>query len=155
MLQLLCQYRLSHLQVRLLQAKKNLPFHQRPPKVGELFRPRIGDVRLGEEVSLDGIGTGVTSVTFRMHLPMCMRKGHQPFHTTMAPSRLSSSLSRARSCPYSSTVTVCEGDEALHQSTSKIRCHNKEASPGKRLHRVKTHLADDDARLEEVSVPAR
>jgi hypothetical protein len=34
-------------------------------------------------------------------------------HTTMTPSLLSSSLSRARSCPCSSTATAFEGDGAL------------------------------------------
>jgi hypothetical protein len=68
---------------------------------------------------------------------------------------LSSSLSQARSCPCSSMVTACEGDEALRQSTSKSKRHNKEGSPGKYRHRVKTHLADDDAWLEkDGSVPA-
>jgi hypothetical protein len=71
-------------------------------------------------------------------------------------SRLSSSISRARSGPYSSTVTTCEEDKALHQSTSKSRCHDKEANPAKRRRKVKTHLADDDAQLEkEASVPTR
>jgi hypothetical protein len=36
-----------------------------------------------------------------------------------------SSLSRARSCPCSSTATTVEGDEALHQSTSRDWHHNK------------------------------
>jgi hypothetical protein len=53
-------------------------------------------------------------------------------------------------------VTVCEGDEALCQSTSKSQHPDKEASQDKRRHRVKTHLADDDTRLEkEASVPTR
>jgi hypothetical protein len=39
-------------------------------------------------------------------------------HVVMAPSLLSSSLSRARSYPYSLTATACEGDGALHQSKS-------------------------------------
>jgi hypothetical protein len=76
-------------------------------------------------------------------------------HTTTPPSRLSSSLSQARSCPYSSTATACEGDRALHQSTSRNWCHDKGASLGKRLHRVKTHLVCEDAHLEEASIPVR
>jgi hypothetical protein len=54
-------------------------FFQRPTKVGELFRLGTGGAHLGEEVLLESIGTGVTSVTFYAHLPMCVRKGRQPF----------------------------------------------------------------------------
>jgi hypothetical protein len=68
--QLLCQYCLPHLQVYFLQ---------HPAKVGELFRPGVGGARLGEEVPLDGIDTGVTSVVFHAHLFKCTSKGHQPF----------------------------------------------------------------------------
>jgi hypothetical protein len=46
-------------------------------------------------------------------------------HMAMAPSLLSSSLSRARSGPYNSMTTAFEGDGALHQSTSRDQCHNK------------------------------
>jgi hypothetical protein len=70
--------------------------------------------------------------------------------SAMTPSRLSSSLSRARSCPYSSMCTACEGDKALCQSTSRSHCQDKGASPGKHQHRVKAHPAYRDARLEEV-----
>jgi hypothetical protein len=49
----------------------------------------------------------------------------------------------------------CEGDRALQQSKTRDRHHDKEASLGKRRHRVKTHLTDDDARLEEASILAR
>jgi hypothetical protein len=44
---------------------------------------------------------------------------------------------------------MCEGDEALCQSTSKSWHHDKELSPGKRRHRLKVHLADYDTRLEK------
>jgi hypothetical protein len=67
-LQLLRQYCLPHHQVHLLQAGKNLAFLLRSAKVGELFGPGTGGARLGEEVPLNGVGTGVTSVMFRMHL---------------------------------------------------------------------------------------
>jgi hypothetical protein len=51
-------------------------------------------------------------------------------------------------------VTAVEEDEALRQSIDKSRHHDKEASLGKCRHRVKAHLADDDAHLEkEASVP--
>jgi hypothetical protein len=52
-------------------------------------------------------------------------------------------------------TTACEGDGALHQSKSRDRRHNKEASPSKHWHRVKTHLTNGDARLEEASILAR
>jgi hypothetical protein len=68
----------------------------------------------------------------------------------MAPSRLYSSLSQARSCLCHSMATECEEDEALRQSTRKSRCHDKEASPGERRHVVKTLLTGYDAQLEEV-----
>jgi hypothetical protein len=67
-LYLLRQYCLPHHQVHLLRAEKNLAFLQRLAKVGELLGPRTGGACLGEEVPLDGIGTGVTSVTFHAHL---------------------------------------------------------------------------------------
>jgi hypothetical protein len=76
-------------------------------------------------------------------------------HAMMAPSRLSSSLSRERSCSCNSTGSACKGDEALCQSISKSRHHDKEASPGKRRHRVKTYLAGGEARLEEASILAQ
>jgi hypothetical protein len=49
-------------------------------------------------------------------------------------------------------ATACEGDNALRQSTSKSRRHDKEASPGERRHGVNTHLASGEARLEEASI---
>jgi hypothetical protein len=50
-------------------------------------------------------------------------------------------------------TTACEGGGALHQSKSRDRA-DKEAIPGKRRHRLKTHLADGDAQLEEASILA-
>jgi hypothetical protein len=55
----------------------------------------------------------------------------------------------------SSAIITFEGDEALCQLARKGRCHDKEASPSEHQHRMKTHLAGDDARLEEVPVLAR
>jgi hypothetical protein len=54
-------------------------FLQCPAKVGELLRLGTGGMRLGEEILLDGISTGVTGVTFHVHHPKCTCKGHQPF----------------------------------------------------------------------------
>jgi hypothetical protein len=54
-------------------------FLQRPTKVGELFGLGTRDVCLGVEVPLDGIGTGMTNVTFCVHLPESTRKGCQAF----------------------------------------------------------------------------
>jgi hypothetical protein len=54
-------------------------FLQRPANVSELFGARIGGARLGQEVPLDEICTGVTSVMFCVHLPMHVSKGCQPF----------------------------------------------------------------------------
>jgi hypothetical protein len=65
--------------VHILQAEKNLVFLQRPTKVGELFGPGTGGVHLGEEVPLDVIGMGATSITFCAHLPENVRKAHQAF----------------------------------------------------------------------------
>jgi hypothetical protein len=78
-LQLLCQYRLPHLQVHLLQVEKNMAFLLRPTKVSELFGSGTGGARLGEEVPLDGISMGVTNFMFHVHLPEGMHKGHQAF----------------------------------------------------------------------------
>jgi hypothetical protein len=55
--------------------------------------------------------------------------------------------------PCSSIATAYEGDRALHQSTSRSGCHDREASPGKRQCRVNSHLASRDARLGEASIP--
>jgi hypothetical protein len=48
-------------------------------KVGGLLQPGTGGARLGEDVPLNGISTGVTSVMFHVHLPERARKGHQAF----------------------------------------------------------------------------
>jgi hypothetical protein len=69
MLHLLHQYHLPHHRIYLLQVEKNLAFLQRPSKVGDLFGPRTGGTHLGDEVPLDGIDTGVSSVMFHAHLP--------------------------------------------------------------------------------------
>jgi hypothetical protein len=73
----------------------------------------------------------------------------------MAPSQLSSSLSQARSYSYSLVATTCEGDEVVHQSTSKSWRHDKEASPGEHRHGVKTNRASGDAQLEEAFILAQ
>jgi hypothetical protein len=78
--------------------------------------------------------------------PSACAKAFSPSsHAKMVLSPLSSSLSQARSCSCNSMITACEGDEALRQSESKSRCHDEEASPSKHRHRLKTHLAGDDA----------
>jgi hypothetical protein len=83
---------------------------------------------------------------------VCSKATNPSSHTAMAPSLLSSSLSRARCCPYSSMANACEGDGALRQSASRDQRHDKEASPCNHQHRVKTHhLADGDTRHEEAS----
>jgi hypothetical protein len=74
---LLRQYRLSHLQVYLLQAKKDLAFLQCPVEVGELSRPRAIDARLGKEVLLDSLSSDATGITFSAHLSKGMLKGFQ------------------------------------------------------------------------------
>jgi hypothetical protein len=48
-----------------------------------------------------------------------------------------------------------KGDRALHQSTSRDWHHDKEASPGKHRHRVKTHLTNGNARLKKATILAR
>jgi hypothetical protein len=48
-----------------------MAFFQCPSKVGELFRPGTGGMRLGGELSLDNINTGVTSIMFHVHLLKC------------------------------------------------------------------------------------
>jgi hypothetical protein len=59
--------------------KKNLAFLQRTAKVGELFGLGTGGARLGEEVPLDSINTGATSIIFHAHLPERACKGCQAF----------------------------------------------------------------------------
>jgi hypothetical protein len=78
-LQQLCQYHHPHLQAYLLQAEENLAFVQHPAKVGELFGLGTRGTCLGEEVLLDGIDVGATSVMFHVHLPMSAHKGRRPF----------------------------------------------------------------------------
>jgi hypothetical protein len=90
-------------------------------------------------------------------LPRAHSKAARPSsHAMRAPSLLSSFLGWARSCCCNSTTiidatTTFEGDGALPQSASRDRRHDKEASPGKRQHGVKTHLTDGNARLAETS----
>jgi hypothetical protein len=74
---LLHQYNLSHLQVRLLEAKEDLTFLQCPVEVGELFGPVARDTHLGEGVLLDSLNSDVTCVMFRVHLSKGALKGHQ------------------------------------------------------------------------------
>jgi hypothetical protein len=156
MLLLFYQYCLSHLQVHLLQARKDLAFLQCPIEVNELSGPEARDVRLSKEVMLDSLGSDATGIPFRAHLSKGALKGYQSIlPRAMAPSLLSSSLSWARSYPCSSTTTASEGHGALPQSRSREWRHDKEASPDKHWHRVKTHVTDGDARWEEASVLAR
>jgi hypothetical protein len=106
---------------------------------------------LGDVLS-DGIHMGTTSVLFHACLPERVSKGHQSFLPCEEGAFSAvNSLSRARSCSCSSTKTV----EALRHSTSKSRHHDQEASLGKHWHRMKTHLACDDARLEEALIPTQ
>jgi hypothetical protein len=53
-------------------------------------------------------------------------------HTMTAPSRQSSSFSRAISYPCSSAATAGEGDGALRKSANRNQHHNKGASPDRR-----------------------
>jgi hypothetical protein len=66
---LLHQYRLSDLQVYLLQAKKDLAYLQCPIEVGEMSGPRARDTCQGEEVLLDSLGSDATDITLCVHLP--------------------------------------------------------------------------------------
>jgi hypothetical protein len=74
---LLCQYRLSHLQVCLLKANKALVFLQHLVEVGLLLGPRARDTRLGEEVLLDSVSSNAIVITFRVHLSLGALKGRQ------------------------------------------------------------------------------
>jgi hypothetical protein len=76
-LQLLHQDCLTHLQVCLLQAEKDLVLLQRPVEVGKLFLPRTGHACLGEEIPLDSISMDTTSIAFHTHLPKRACKGRQ------------------------------------------------------------------------------
>jgi hypothetical protein len=112
-------------------------------------------VRLDEEIMLDNINANVTSITFRVRRPKCALKGYQSLlsHGDGALSAIQLPLlSKKLSLQFDTTTE--EGDKILRQSASRSRRHDKEASPHKRRHRVKAHLADSDARLEEAPVPA-
>jgi hypothetical protein len=74
---LLRQYRLLHLQVRLLQAKKDLVFLQCLIEVDELCRPGARDARLGEEVLLDSLGSDAIAIMLRAHLSKGVLKCYQ------------------------------------------------------------------------------
>jgi hypothetical protein len=78
----------------------DLAFLQRPVEVGQLFGPRARDMRLGEEVLLDSIGSDVTGVTFHARLFKGVLKGCQSIipHGD-GTSLLSSSLSREGAAP--------------------------------------------------------
>jgi hypothetical protein len=54
-------------------------FLQHLAKVGELFGLGTRGMCLGEEVPLDSISTGVTSLTFHAHLPERACNGCQAF----------------------------------------------------------------------------
>jgi hypothetical protein len=124
-------------------------------RIHELFGPGTRGTSLGEEVPLDGIGTSVTIIMFRAHLPECMRKGHQAFLPC------NDGTLSAIQLPLPNKELLLQLDDhpmrrrqSPIQSTSKSRCHDKEASSGEGQHKVKTHLAGGEARLEEVSVLA-
>jgi hypothetical protein len=91
-LQLLCQYHLTHLQVRVLQVEKDLAFLQCPAKAKKLFEPGAGRAHLDKEVLLDSISTDMTSVAFCAHLPKHVHKGRQSFlprdHDTLSAIQL-------------------------------------------------------------------
>jgi hypothetical protein len=74
---LLRQYHFSHLQVRPLQAKKDVTFLQCSVEVSELYGPRARDACLGKEVLLDSLGTNAAGVTFHAHLSKGTLKGCQ------------------------------------------------------------------------------
>jgi hypothetical protein len=89
-----------HLLVRLLQAKKDFAFLQRPAEVDELPGPRTGGTHLGEEIPLGSIGMDTTSITFRACLPKARAKASNPSsHAMTTPSWLSSSLSLSKKLP--------------------------------------------------------
>jgi hypothetical protein len=77
-------------------------------------------------------------------------------HAAMAPSLLSTSLSRARSFSHSSTATtdiatMLGGEEGLHQSRSWNQCYDKK-QPTQSPVQCKTSLADDEARPGATSI---
>jgi hypothetical protein len=132
---------------------------QCPTKGFKPFEPGAGGAHLGKVVRPDNICIGATSITFRAPSPSTQAKVVRPSsHTTTAPSWLSSSLSQAKGCSYSSMITAeegpDEGTEALHQLTSKGRRHDKEMSPNEHRYRM-THLAGGKARLKEAPDPGR
>jgi hypothetical protein len=78
--------------------------------------------RLGQIVLSDSVSSGTLGVSYSMHaLPSVHSKATRPSsRTTVAPSLLSSSPSRARSGSYNLTATTdaattSEGAEVLHQ----------------------------------------
>jgi hypothetical protein len=74
MLLILLQYRLLHIQVHLLQAKKYFAFLQHLVKVNVQLEPGTRGARLGEEIPLGSIGTEMIRVMFRALLPKHMQR---------------------------------------------------------------------------------
>jgi hypothetical protein len=121
---LLCQDHLAHLQIHLLHAQEGPLIIQRPIEGFMPFELGARGAHQGEVVPLGGTHMGATSITARTCLPECASEGLRlSSHTMMAPSRLSSSTSQARSWSCNLTITAEEGAnegiEALHQAASK------------------------------------
>jgi hypothetical protein len=156
MLLLLRQHRLSHLYVHLLKENKDCVFPQCSVEIGELLGHGTRGACLGEEILLNRLARTQLATRSAHPSPSTRVNTSNPSsHAMTTPPRLSSSISRARSYPSSSTTTTCEGHITLCQSSSKNQHHDKGACPGKCQHRVETHLDGGDARLEEASVPTR
>jgi hypothetical protein len=104
---------------------------QHPVEVDELFRPRTIGARSGKVVLLGSLGLNTTGITSHVHPPRARLKAANPSsHAAMVPSLLSSSLSWVRSVSRSSTATtdiatMSEGEEVLHQSTSRDQRYDK------------------------------
>jgi hypothetical protein len=122
---------LSHLQ-RLLQAKKDRCSSNIQLRSVSCLDLEL-EARTKAKKSCQTTSARTLLASLSMHTsPTTHSKAANPSsHAAMAPSLLSSSLSRARSYPCSSTTTAFGGNGALHQSTSTDRRHNKEASLGK------------------------
>jgi hypothetical protein len=77
---------------------------------------------------------------------------------TRAFSRLSSSLSRTRSCSHNSVITTgstTTSEGAMKWTMGRNQRRGEGADPGEQHHRVGTYLNANDARLGETSILAR
>jgi hypothetical protein len=98
---------------------------------------------------VDSLGSDTIDVMFHEHLSKGVLKGRQ----YILPRGDGTFPAIQLPLPGKELPLHLDGHRVC-QSKSREWHHNKEASPSKRWHRVKIHLVDKDARLQEPSILA-